>query len=113
MNTPTRHAPHICDQVLAKIARICARLTRSTITVIIQDARMAVPATKGVQLNAAVIVAPGVIEELAATTNCKGRIDGRLDHGPVQATTTAISMAMGSHAMPTSPADKPCGSART
>ena len=60
MNTPTRQAPHICDQVLAKIAPICARLTRSTSTVMIHDAKMAVPPTNGVQLNTALMVAPGV-----------------------------------------------------
>ena len=43
-------------------------LTRSRITVMIQDTRMAEPPTNGVQLNTALMVAPGVIAELAATT---------------------------------------------
>ena len=43
-------------------------LTRSRITVMIHEARIAEPPTNGVQLNTALIVAPGVIAELAATT---------------------------------------------
>src|SRR5260370_775484 len=105
MKTPTRHAPHIWDHVLAKIALIWLMLTRSRITVMIQDTRMAEPPTNGVQLNTALMVAPGVIAELAVTTKCSSTIAGRCDHGPVQATTTAIRIPIGSQAMPTSPAE--------
>ena len=77
----------------------------------IHDARIAVPPTNGVQLNAALIFAPGVIAESAATDICSMTIDGKLDHGPVQATTTATNTAIGNQAIPTSPADSPCASA--
>ena len=53
MNTPTRQAPHICDQVLPKISPSCVPLTRSSSATMIQDARIAVPPTNGVQLKTA------------------------------------------------------------
>src|SRR5579863_2409428 len=112
MKTPTRQAPHICDQVLAKIAPICESFTRNRTATMIHDTRMAVPPTNGVQLNVALILAPGVIAESAATDMCSMMIFGKLDHGPVQATTTATNTAIGNQAMPISPADKPCASAR-
>src|SRR5579883_1990920 len=111
MNTPTRQAPHICDQLLAKMAPSCEGRTRNRITVMIQDARIAVPPTNGVQLNTAAILAPGVMAESAATAACSRMILGRLDHGPVHATTTTTSTAIGNQAMPTSAAERPCASA--
>src|ERR1700733_15418408 len=111
MNTPTRQAPHICDQVLAKIARIGAKLTRNTITVMIQDAKIAVPPTNGVQLKMARIGAPPGSPEVAATSKWRPMIPGSFDQGPVQATTTAIRIAIGNQAMPTSPAERPGASA--
>src|SRR5579863_3000496 len=108
MNTPTRQAPHICDQVLAKISPTCLRLTRSRIAVMIHETRIAVPPTNGVQLNAAVIFAPGVIAELAATSICSRRIDGKPDQGPVQATTTTTGTAIGNQAQRMSLPVNPC-----
>src|SRR5579872_4390864 len=105
MKTPTRQAPHICDQVLAKIALICAKLTRSASTVSIQETRIAVPPTNGVQLKAARTVAPPGSPEVALTAKCPATTAGSFDQGPVQATTTAMRMAIGSQARPTSPAE--------
>src|SRR5271154_5019500 len=101
MNTPTRQAPHICDQVLAKIAPICAKLTRSTITVMIQDAKIAEPPTNGVQLKMARIGAPPGRPDVALTSRWSATIDGSFDQGPVQATTTTIKIAIGNQAIPT------------
>src|SRR5215813_1996869 len=112
MNTPTRQAPHICDQVLAKISLTWLIVTRSRSAVIIHDARIAVPATNGFQSNTAVILAPGVIAESAVTTKCPRTMDGKSDHGPVQATTTATRTAIGSQAVTKSPPERPCASAR-
>src|SRR5580698_4019438 len=99
MKTPTRQAPHICDHVLAKIAPICARLTRSRITVMIHDAKIAEPPTNGVQLKMARIGPPPGRPDVAVTSRCRRTMDGNFDQGPVQATTTAISIAIGSQAM--------------
>src|SRR5215472_12735676 len=112
MKTPTSMAPHICDQVLAKISLTWLMLTRSRSALMIQDARIAVPATNGVQLNTAPIFAPGVIAESAVTAKCAKTIDGKCDQGPVQATTTAIRTAIGNQAIAKSPPERPCASAR-
>src|SRR5262249_45157007 len=85
--------------------RIC------TITTRIHETRIAVPATKGVQLNGAPIFAPAVIDEAASTFALNGMNFGRFDHGPVQATTTATSMMIGSQAVKSSPAVGPGASA--
>src|SRR5215467_11402079 len=111
MNTPTRQAPHICDQVVAKSSLTWLIVTRSKSAVIIQDTRIAVPATNGVQLNTAPICAPGVIAEAAVTAKCASTMDGKCDHGPVQATTTAIRTAIGSQAVTKSRPERPCASA--
>ena len=87
MKTPTRQAPHICDQVVFQIWASCEPLTRSSSATTIHDARIAEPPTNGLKSNAAVIVAPGAIEDAAATARCSQLIPGSIDHGPVQATT--------------------------
>src|SRR5690349_20340746 len=107
MNTPTSKAPHICVQVLAQISASCLPFTRNSTATMIHDARMAEPPTKGVQLKIAVIVAPSVIEDAAATCTWTSTLAGSLDHGPVQATTTMIKTAIGSQAWTTSRPDRP------
>src|SRR5215469_9966402 len=97
MKTPTRHAPHICDQVLFQISASCLLLMRSSSATTIQDARIALPPTAGLKSNAAVIVLLAVSEEAAVTARCSQLIAGSVDHGPVHATTTQTSTMMGSH----------------
>src|SRR5581483_4855818 len=101
MKTPTRHAPHICDQVLEKIPPIWSNLRRPVasirITTMIHDARIALPPTKGVQLKIAATVAPGESADAAFTCAWNQTMPGSFDHGPVQATTTAISTRIGNH----------------
>src|SRR6185437_7490959 len=98
MNTPTSKAPHICVHVLFQISASCWPFTRSSNATMIHDARMAEPPTNGVQLKTAPIVAPSVIEDAAETCMCSSTMPGSLDHGPVQATTTATRTAIGSQA---------------
>src|ERR1700746_1223822 len=98
MNTPTRMAPHIWCQVLVKISASCAPVGRSSSATMIHDARIALPPTNGLKSNAAVIVAPSVIEDLAETARCSQLMAGSGDHGPVHATTTATSTMIGSQA---------------
>src|SRR5215469_7327083 len=98
MNTPTRQAPHICDQVLRKISPSCFPFTRSRRAAMIHETRIALPPTAGLKSNAAVIVVLGAKEDAAATARWSQLIAGRVDHGPVQATTTHTSTAIGSHA---------------
>src|SRR5437764_1589519 len=98
MNTPTSSAPHICCQVLFQISASCWPFTRSSNATMIQDARIAEPPTNGVQLNNAVTVAPGLIEEAAVSCTLNPLMPGSGDHGPVQAMTTMTSTAIGSHA---------------
>src|SRR5215469_9808085 len=100
MNTPTRQAPHICDQVLFQISASCLPFTRNNSATMIQDTRIAVPPTPGLKSNTALMVAPCVIEDWAPTTRCSQTMPGRLDQGPVQATTTTTSTAIGSQASP-------------
>src|SRR5579864_3527536 len=97
MKMPTRQAPHICDHVLFQASAIWLPVTRSSSAEMIHETRMAVPATKGVQLKAAVMVAPGVMDEDASTASLKPLMLGSLDHGPVQAMTTTTSTRMGIH----------------
>src|ERR1035438_2143875 len=111
MNTPTRQAPHICDQVLFQISASCLPFPRSSNATMIHDARMAEPPTNGVQLKSAAIVAPWAIEDAAVTCRWSITIPGSLDHGPVQATTTIISTAIGSQAWKMSPPESPCPTA--
>jgi hypothetical protein len=66
----------------------------------IHDARIAEPPTNGLKAKAADIVAPGVIDDDAPTARFSQLMPGSLDHGPVQATTTATRTAIGSHARP-------------
>src|SRR5690349_17021308 len=95
MNTPTRHAPHICDQVVDQISESCLPFTRSSSATMIQDARIADPPTNGVHLKAAAMVAPSAIEDAAVTCWFSSAMPGSFDHGPVQATTTTTSTAIG------------------
>src|SRR5580692_6415535 len=111
MKTPTRQAPHICDQVLAKISPTWLMLTRIKSATTIQDARIAEPPTNGLKSNAAVMVAPGAIEEAAVTARCSQLTAGSADHGPVQATTMATRTMIGSQPWNTSPAESPWPSA--
>src|ERR1700722_3345749 len=111
MKTPTRQAPHICDQVLLKISTSCVPLTRSSKATMIQDARIALPPTNGLKSNAAVMVAPAVIEDAAETARCSQLIAGNGDHGPVHSTTTTTSTMIGNQPWNTSPADRPWPSA--
>src|SRR6185437_288976 len=111
MNTPTRHAPHICCHVLAKISPSCLPFTRSSTATMIHDAKIAEPPTNGVQLNTAPMVAPWVIEDAAETAAWNRTIFGRLDHGPVQSVTTTTSTRIGSHAWKMSLPDRPCAGA--
>src|SRR5579872_2307961 len=97
MKMPTRQAPHICDHVLVQASLSWLPFTRSSSAEMIHDTRMAVPATKGVQLKAAVMVAPGVMDDDASTESFSPLIFGRSDHGPVQAMTTTTSTRMGIH----------------
>src|SRR5262249_38406985 len=110
MNTPTSMAPHICDQVAAKILPSCEPLMRYNNATTIQEAKIALPPTNGVQLKIAAMVAPGASEEAALTCKCKPMMDGSFDHGPVQATTMAIRTRIGSQPWNTSPAVSPCPS---
>ena len=107
MKTPTSSAPHICDQVLAKISTSCWRLMRSSNATMMNEARMAEPPTNGVHLKTAAIFAPSEIEDAAVTCNCTSTMPGSFDHGPVQATTTTIRTAIGSQACPISASDSP------
>ena len=77
----------------------------------IQDTRIAVPPTNGVQLKIALMVAPRRDRRIGG--DCIVQHDDRrqVDHGPVQATTTATSTMIGSQAMTTSPPESPCASA--
>src|SRR5580693_300593 len=107
MKTPTRQAPHICDQVLRKISPSCAELTRSNSATMIHDARIAEPPTNGLKSNAAVMVAFSVSEDLAATARCSQLTAGRGDHGPVHSTTTTTRTMIGNQPWNTSPAVMP------
>src|SRR5579864_6821408 len=98
MNTPTRQAPHICDQVLFQISASCLPFTRNSSATMIQEARIAEPPTKGVQLKIAAMVAPWTIDDAAVTWRWSPMMLGSFDHGPVQATTTMTSTAIGSQA---------------
>src|SRR5580704_13772435 len=111
MKTPTRQAPHICDQVLAKMSRIWPMFTRIKSTTTIQEARIAEPPTKGLKSKAETIVAPGVIEEAAETARCSQLMPGSGDQGPVQATTTAMRTRIGSQPWKISVALRPWASA--
>src|SRR5580692_25643 len=111
MNTPTRQAPHICDQVFLKISPSCAPVTRISNATMIQEARIALPPTNGLKSNAAVMVAPAVIEDAAETARCSQLIAGNGDHGPVHSTTTTTSTMIGNQPWNTSPADRPWPSA--
>src|SRR5215472_14021473 len=107
MKTPTRQAPHICDQVFLKIFASWLPLTRNSSATMIQDARIALPPTNGLKSNAAVIMAFSVKEDLAATARCSQLMAGSGDHGPVHKTTTTTSTMIGSQPWNTSPADMP------
>src|SRR5215469_9493844 len=98
MNTPTSRAPHIWCQVLRATSASCVADNRSNSAIKIHDTRMAVPATAGAQLKAALTVLPGSIEELAATASLKGTYLGSTDQGPVHSTTTTTSTMKGSQA---------------
>src|SRR5579863_5243329 len=98
MNTPTRQAPHICDHVLFQISASCAPLTRNSSAMMIQDARIAEPPTNGAQLKIAAMVAPWTTDDAAVTWRWRPTIAGSFDQGPVQATTTITSTAIGSQA---------------
>src|SRR6516164_6759776 len=98
MNTPTSRAPHIWCQVLRATSASCAPDNRSNSAIKIHDTRMAVPATAGAQLKAAVTVLPGSIEELAAMASLKGTYLGSTDQGPVHSTTTTTNTMKGSQA---------------
>src|SRR6202451_121544 len=111
MKTPTRQAPHICDHVFLKISASCVALTLSSTATMIHDARIALPPTNGLKSNAAVIVAPAVIEDAAETARCSQLIAGTGDHGPVHSTTTTTSTMIGNQPWNTSPADSPWPSA--
>src|SRR6516164_7936032 len=67
IKTPTSIAPHICDQVAAKILPSCEPLMRYKSATTIQEAKIALPPTNGVQLNTAATVAPGASEDAAFT----------------------------------------------
>ena len=56
----------------------------------IQDTKIAVPPTNGVQLKMARIGAPPGSPDVAATSRWRATIDGSFDQGPVHATTTAM-----------------------
>src|SRR3984885_14305118 len=111
MKTPTRQAPHICDQVFLKISTSCVPLTRSNSATMIQEARIALPPTNGLKSNAAVMVAPAVIEDAAETARCSQLIAGNGAHGPVHSTTATTSTMIGNQPWNTSPADSPWPSA--
>src|SRR6516162_1243803 len=111
MNTPTSMAPHICCQVLDQISASCRLVIRCSSATMSHETNIAVPPTNGVQLKTAVIVAPGVIEDTAATWRRRPLIAVRLDQGPVQATTTATRTPMGSQASTSSRSESPCAAA--
>src|SRR5690242_8363908 len=105
MNTPTRHAPHIWWNVLRKASprRAVSSLpaSASSAATMSHDARIAVPPTKGVKLNAAVMVA--LVSGTVAATLARNQLTlGSGDHGPVQAATTTTRTANGIHAWSTS-----------
>src|SRR5262249_15924930 len=67
IKTATRIGPQIWDQVVAKIFASCEPLTRYKSATTIQEAKMALPPTNGVQLKTAATVAPGASEDAAFT----------------------------------------------
>ncbi len=61
----------------------------------IQEARIALPPTKGANLNTAATVLPGTAEESDATCHWTVQVPGSDDQGPVHSTTTTTSTAKG------------------
>src|SRR5262249_43152778 len=111
MNTPTRQAPHIWSQLFLKISASWVPVGRWMSATMIQDARIAVPATNGLKLNSAVIVgacaAPsGLIEDAAETLRFDQLMSCSLNQ-PVQKPTTTTRTMMGRHAWRISPPDRP------
>src|ERR1700753_2191183 len=116
MKTPTSSAPHICLNVRAKISPIWSPRSRfidiSNTTTMIQETRIAVPATYGAKLNTALTSglagSHAVASDEQATAFCENQISfGNFDHGPVHAATTTSSTMNGSHACPTSAGVRP------
>src|SRR5215469_1643034 len=107
MNTPTSRAPHIWFQVFLKISASCLPLTRNISATLIHDTKMAEPPTAGLKSKTAAMVVFSVNADLAETTRCSQVTPGSDDHGPVHATTTAISTMIGIQPWSTSPTDMP------
>src|SRR5487761_1745113 len=106
MNTPTRSAPHICWNVLAKTAgRTCAQRGRATAEarsrISSHENRIEVPAIPGAQANT---TAPGLplIEETKPAAALKGMYLGSGDHGPVHSATTTTRIMNGAKPSQTS-----------
>src|SRR5689334_11320295 len=98
MKTPTRQAPHICRQVVLQISASCCALMRKSSATMIHETSIAVPPTPGLKSNAAEIVVPSITEDFAVTAACSQTIAGKLDQGPVHATTTTIRVSTGTQA---------------
>src|SRR5215472_16574439 len=111
MNMPTSSAPHICLKVRRNTSPNCEPeslpMAPSSIATMIHEARIAVPAIQGVNLNVAVILV--FSSGAAAATDALYQVTfGSGDQGPVQAATTTSSTTNGIQASINSPPDSPC-----
>src|SRR5215469_942716 len=111
MNIPTSSAPHICLKVRRNTSPNCEPeslpMAPSRTATMIHEARIAVPAIQGVNLNVAVILVFN--SGAAAATLAVYQVTfGSGDQGPVHAATTTSSTTNGIHASSNSPPDSPC-----
>src|ERR1700720_1039747 len=91
INDATNKAPHICWNVREKTCFKTLPPGRRMVKITSQETRIDVPPLSGLKLNTEVI-ALCVTEDRAAIDNLNRLIAGRVDHGPVQATTTMMRM---------------------